>query len=133
MATNATNPNATDPMPAGHPAAAPGPCPVCGGRRPDRTGLPGRRAAWCSKACRQAAWRARTAADRASRSAAELSDRIAGTGYGDVLAAGNALGEAVITMCEQSDGDHEDALMTGHRWERHVADAVQGMAAAAGT
>ncbi len=121
------------------PAAGVAGCPVCGGPVPDRTGKPGRRAAWCSKACRQAAWRARTAADRAARTAAELADRIAGTGYSDVQAAARALGEAVIAMCE-NDGDVgdggdtaaiEDALMSGHRWEREIADVARRLAAAA--
>lgn len=113
---------------------------MCGCPVPDRTGKPGRRASWCSKACRQAAWRARTTADRAARAAAaELSDRIAGTGYSDVQAAARALGEAVIAMCE-NDGDVgagsdtaaiEDALMSGHRWERDVADVARRLAAAA--
>lgn len=114
-------------------------CPVCGGPVPDRTGLPGRRAAWCSKACRQAAWRARTAADRAARAAAEVSDRIAGAGYSDVQAAARALGEAVIAMREDDtdvgDGGDtaaiEDALMSEHRWERDVADVARRLAAAA--
>ncbi|MGP4030199.1 hypothetical protein [Actinomadura sp. 3N407] len=123
-----------------HDVASPPPadaasCPVCGGPVPDRTGKPGRRAAWCSKGCRQRAWRARAAGDRAARAAAELSDRIAGTGYGDVQAAGAALGEAVLAMCEDGDpddvADMEAALMSGHRWEHDVAQAARRLAAAA--
>ncbi|WP_067801346.1 hypothetical protein [Actinomadura formosensis] len=102
---------------------------------PDRTGRPGRRAQWCSKGCRQAAWRARTAAGRAARAAAELSGRIAGAGYSDVQAAARVLGEAVIAMCQDGDmGDMaviEGALMSGHRWEGDVAGAARRLAAAA--
>ncbi|MGI5208941.1 hypothetical protein ACQEU6_46185 [Spirillospora sp. CA-108201] len=105
---------------------------MCGGPVADRTGLPGRRTTWCSKACRQRAWRARTAADRAECAAADLSDRIAGGGYGDVQDAARALGQAVIAMCDPGDvGALEDALMSGHRWEGDVAGAARRLAAAA--
>jgi hypothetical protein len=98
---------------------------------PDRTGKPGRRAAWCSKACRQAAWRARTAAERAGREAAEICDRVAGDAYSAVQAAGGALAAAVLEMCEQGDVPVDVALRTGPRWERDVAEAARSLAAAA--
>ncbi|MBD2895321.1 hypothetical protein amrb99_42560 [Actinomadura sp. RB99] len=75
---------------------------MCSGPLPERTGKPGRRAAWCSKRCRQAAWRARTAAERAGRDAAEICDRVAGAAYSAVQAAGGALAAAVLEMCEQA-------------------------------
>jgi len=124
MATKATHPTPPHPDPGG--------CPVCGGPVPDRTGKPGRRAVWCSKGCRQVAWRARSAAERAGRDAAAIAAQIAGGGYGDVQNTGAALVAAVLEMCEQGDDLPVDvALRTGHRWERDVADAARSLAAAA--
>lgn len=104
----------------------------CRPERRTRTGKPGRRAAGCSKSRRQTAWRARTAAERAGREAAEICDRVAGDAYNAVQAAGGALAAAVLEMCERGgDVPVDVALRTGPRWERDVAEAARSLAAAA--
>lgn len=114
---------------ATHPARAA--CPVCGDELPDRTGRPGRPAAWCSKSCRQAAHRARRSVERAVAEASAVSSRIAADGYGDVEGAGRFLQEAVLTMCETTAVDTETALGEEGRWEPGVADAARRLARAA--
>ncbi|MEU8347686.1 hypothetical protein AB0C74_38815 [Spirillospora sp. NPDC048832] len=61
---------------------------------PDRTGKPGRRASWCSNACRQAAWRSRRAAAQATGAAREAAEQIPAARR-DLAAADGAL-QAVL-------------------------------------
>jgi hypothetical protein len=121
-------------------------CPVCGGPVPDRTGRPGRRAAWCSKACRQAAWRARRNAAQAAAAARDVADRIPGARR-DLDDTGTALRAALDRMADAADAARVLRRMTARDttgtgaddaappplsgWERDVADTARRLAAAA--
>ncbi|CNF63250.1 Uncharacterised protein [Mycobacterium tuberculosis] len=146
-ATHPTTPSATAEADAASPVsrdvAAPAPadvasCPVCGGPVPDRTGLPGRRVAWCSKACRQAAWRARRAATQAAEAARQVAEQVPAARR-DLANIGGALQAALDRMPDAAvrpgasggrDADTDVAAPVSG-WESDIAGWARRLAAAA--
>ncbi|MEU8347860.1 hypothetical protein AB0C74_39700 [Spirillospora sp. NPDC048832] len=119
-------------MTAGAGASA-GHCAVCGGPLAVRAGRPGRPAAWCSKGCRQTAYRARQAAARAAERAAYARRRLAAA-HAELQRAEAAMAAAYGRAADRAAEPAADAaehLTGGPRWETAVRDAAARLAAAA--
>ncbi|XVQ16357.1 hypothetical protein ACQP1W_52430 (plasmid) [Spirillospora sp. CA-255316] len=107
-------------------------CPVCGTPLQQRPGRPGRPAAWCSKPCRQAAYRARRNAARAAEQAADLRAQLAAA-HAELHEAeavvASAYGRAADVAADPTatPADH----MTRPGWERPLFDAARALGRAA--
>jgi hypothetical protein len=107
-------------------------CPQCGNRLPAPHA--GRRPVYCGKACRQKAYWARTADDRAAKQARQLRAKLA-TADETLSAALGALAHArgQMTLAVKDAGEDQDVmLVTGHRWESSLNAAAQEVQHAAG-
>jgi hypothetical protein len=99
-------------------------CPGCGA--PLTVPRTGRRPRWCSKPCRQAAYRARLAAERAAGDAAWVLGQIAAA-HAELTSAAAGLemayGQATVAAAEAGD-DLDMMLGSGYRWEMRLHDAA---------